>query len=227
MDWTGFATLVAASAAAVLSAVSLLLSGRREDKRWKREVLEEAMVSLFDSSFNSPLTAAIAAREAGQDTEWHKARALDAHAVQMQALTRLRFLATPKVVDYAFQLHDVEDQLYEAAFREKGRFSAAQLQNLKDRRWSLRTELFNASRCNLGLRRSLPVRSSLHSGPTTEEIVNHEMKRQRFSEKSDRRRPFARRRAAVIVKVSRGEPLRRRQATAEARPRRQQPSTLP
>ena len=49
--WTGIATLTAAALAALLSGISLFLTGRREDKRWKREVLVETMVSFFEASY--------------------------------------------------------------------------------------------------------------------------------------------------------------------------------
>jgi hypothetical protein len=65
------------------------------------------------------------------------------------------------------------------------------------------------------------------AGPRSEETAMRAMRRQRSSNNSDRRRPRAGRRRTVVVKVSRGEPSPRAQATAEPRPRRQQPSTLP
>jgi hypothetical protein len=77
MDWTGLATFIAAAAAAVLSAASLLMSGRREDRRWKREMLEETMVSLFDASFRYVDRAAFEAAEAGKDLSEYKEHALE------------------------------------------------------------------------------------------------------------------------------------------------------
>ena len=77
MDWSGLATFIAAAAAAVLSAASLLMSDRREDRRWKREVLEETMVSLFDASFRCVDRAAFEAAEAGKDLSEYKEHALE------------------------------------------------------------------------------------------------------------------------------------------------------
>jgi hypothetical protein len=183
-DWTGMATLVAAVAAAVLSATSLLLAGRREDKRWKREVLRDTMVSLFDASFRYIDQAALNAQRDGRDVRWYKERALDAHAAQLGALTRLRFLANPKVLDCAFKLHDVEDQLYDLVFKDRD--DQPDWVKLKDdwselhsERRKARTDLFNASRRNLGLWRTLPVGQTKGLGPSFEEMAIHEMKRQR------------------------------------------------
>jgi hypothetical protein len=98
--------------------VSLLLTGRREDRRWKREVLEEAMVSLFDASFGCVDGAAFDAAKDGKELREYKDRALDAHGAQLEALTRLRFLATPQVLKIGIRLHDIEDQLYSIVVKE-------------------------------------------------------------------------------------------------------------
>jgi hypothetical protein len=84
-------------------------SGRREDLRWKREVLEETMVSLINASFSYVDFVDLQAAEE---------RALDAHRVQLEALTKLRLLAKPKVLELAFELHDIEDQLYSIVYKE-------------------------------------------------------------------------------------------------------------
>jgi hypothetical protein len=213
--WTGIATLAAAALAALLSGTSLFLTGRREDKRWKREVLRETMESLFDSSFNSHVETALADPPSLQDLDWYKDRALDAHAVQMDALTRLRFLAKPKVLRSAFDLHTIEDKLYSAVFHKN--VSPADLVLLKACHQEARTNLFNACRRDLGLRRTDEVdreegevaqglkpkkprweeskeemlaNPNLKEllGPTGLEVVRHEMKRQRLTPKLRKRR---------------------------------------
>jgi hypothetical protein len=50
--------------------------------------------------------------------------------------------------------------------------------DLLDRRRVARTNLFNASRRNLGLGRALPVWPPLDTGPTPQEIINHKRKHQ-------------------------------------------------
>ena len=47
-SWPTLIPLIVSAIAVVISAVTLVLSGRREDLRWKRQVLEETMVSLID-----------------------------------------------------------------------------------------------------------------------------------------------------------------------------------
>jgi hypothetical protein len=140
-DWTGLATLVAAVAAAFLSAASLVWSGRLEDRRWKREVLVHTVVSYFDASFDPVYTAAFDAQQAGGDLSSHKSRALDAHAIELRALTRLRFLAKRKVVERAFILHHIENEIYDALFKGGVRLDALQWHDLVDRRRIARTRL--------------------------------------------------------------------------------------
>jgi hypothetical protein len=177
-DWAGWATLIAAIAAALLSGASLFLSGRREDLRWKREVLVETMVSFFDASFDSIDTTAFKARQDGEELEWHRERYLNAHAVELQALTRLRFLAKPKVLQRVFELHDIEDGIYSAVFNVGTPLDASHWADLVERRRVARTNLFNASRRNLGLRRTLPVWPALGTGPSHQEIINHKRRHQ-------------------------------------------------
>jgi hypothetical protein len=190
-DWFGLATLVAAVAAAVLSAASFFFSGRREDLRWKREVLEETMVSLLDASYDSIDTAALAARHAGEDLSWRKDRALDAHDLEMRAITRLRFLAKPVVVKRAFELHQIERKIYDAVFRNDVELDATGWDELVHRRRIARDKLFDAARRDLGLRRSPDPQVGPYEagGPTAQDLVAHEMKRQRSSERSDQPRP--------------------------------------
>jgi hypothetical protein len=108
------------------------LSGLREDRKWKREVLEETMVSFFDASFGYVDRAALKAAEGGKDLSDYKERALDAHGAQPQALTRLQFLANPEVLELAFKLHHIEDQLYSIVFTE--RLSQGEWQGLRTSR---------------------------------------------------------------------------------------------
>jgi hypothetical protein len=157
------------------------LAGRREDLRWKREVLSETMVSFFDASFAFGSTPAFNARQAGESVELYREEVLDAYAVKMKALTRLRFLAKPKVLESAFELHDIEGQLYDALFRENVQLNEDQWQDLLERRRAARTKLFTAARQNLGLRPTVAVRPHVPVGPRRQELIDHEKKRERSS----------------------------------------------
>jgi hypothetical protein len=182
--WTGIATLVAAALAALLSAISLFLTGRREDKRWKREVLQETLASLFDASFAYIDKAAFYARRDGKDVSWYKDRALDANAAQFHALTRLHFLANSQVLNLGYELHDVEVRLYDLVFKTQS--ASADWDALEETRIELEAErtatrkkLFNAARRNLGLQPTFPVDVPQGRGPSSEDRAIHEMERQR------------------------------------------------
>jgi hypothetical protein len=203
MDWAGLATFIAAAAAAFLSGASLLSSGRLEDRRWRREVLVETMIKLFDNSFESTYGAAFRARRDGEDLSWHKERALEATAMEMRLLTRLRLLAKPSVVERAVELHRIEDELYDAVFKKGVLPNADHIEALQDQRREARNRLFDAARRNLGLRRAQPIDAFHWKGPTEPDLVRYQMKRQQagHAESSDdsnngldRRRPLAGRR---------------------------------
>ena len=131
------------------------------------------MVSLFDASFGYVDRAAFEAAEAGKDLSEYEELALDAHGAQLQALTRLRFLANPEVLELAFELHDIEDRLYSIAFTEP--FEPGEWQKLQDQQRDVRTKLFNACRRNLGLHETLPIVPDSKIGPSAEERVLHEI----------------------------------------------------
>lgn len=180
LEWPTLIPLAVSVVAVVISAAALVLAGRREDRRWKREVLVETMVSLFDNSFGILDRAAFEARQSGRGLEWHKDRALNARAAQLRALTRLRFLAKPKVVERALDLVQLEDNLYSLLF--KNPLDIAQYEELLDQRRVARSRLVNACRRNLGLWRALPISPYRYMGPSPQEIASHEMKRQRSAE---------------------------------------------
>ena len=178
------------------------LGRRREDLKWKREVLLETLVSFFDASFAFGSTPAFMARRAGESPESlerYRGVVLDAHLVKMTALTRLQFLAKPKVLQCAFELHKIEGELYDALFREHGQLDESEWQQLLVRRRDARTNLFNAARRNMGLRPTVDVSPPVPVGPRRQELIDHEMKRQQSSassverraEKSSQRRPRA------------------------------------
>lgn len=175
-EWPSLIPLAVSVVAVIVSVLALFLAGRREDKRWKREVLVETMVSFFDASFAYVDRAAFRAARDGQDLDWYKDRALDAHATQLRALTRLRFLARRRVLKRAFELHDVEDDLFVHVFKEKP--NEQRFEELETERSEARTKLYNASRRNLGLWNTSNIGPTGGRGPRSEEMAAHAMKRQ-------------------------------------------------
>jgi hypothetical protein len=151
------------------------------------------MVSLIDASFGYVDLVDLQGAEEGIDLREYKERALDAHWIQLRALTKLRLLAKPMVLKLAFDLHDIEDQLYSIVYKEAldsaQALEPADWENLKARfhglqtqREKVRFDLSNACRRDLGLWRTLPILPERSVGPSDEEIVLHEMKRRQERE---------------------------------------------
>lgn len=89
---------VAAAVAAALSGGTLYLSGRREQKAWRRDAVIEAMIAFLDASYGRYSERAFDAQVAGEDVERYRRRADESLRAQNSALTRLRLLASNDVV---------------------------------------------------------------------------------------------------------------------------------
>lgn len=122
MSVVGAVTAGAAGLAAVLAAVNLYVSGRRELSRWKRETLVEAFVTFLDASFGQNAACRTLTTSGitptGQERNRLRAKVVAAHDIETDTLTRLRLLAPSKVVMAAEALHEAEHRLVAASFAE-------------------------------------------------------------------------------------------------------------
>jgi hypothetical protein len=120
LDVVGVVTAGAAGLAAALSGVNLYLSGRREFDKWIRETLVEVFVQLFDASFRC--SRGCSNLLVGQPPQSERIRLrrliVEAHAAENEALTRLRLLAPPLVVENVRTLMEAEYALAEPCFQE-------------------------------------------------------------------------------------------------------------
>jgi hypothetical protein len=92
---------IAAGAAAALSAFTLYLNGKREQKTWRRDAVVEAMVQFMEGSFGRYSERAFNTRRAGEPVERYEHRADDGLRRQNAALIRLRLLASNNIVSKA------------------------------------------------------------------------------------------------------------------------------
>jgi len=99
---------VASVLAAVLSGVTLWLSGKRENRRWKRDAVLDSVVDFLDASFEAPSGYSLAKLRADALDEDDRQRLEAAHTKMLHALTRLRVLAPPMVVSLAEQVHKAD-----------------------------------------------------------------------------------------------------------------------
>jgi hypothetical protein len=114
LNIVSIATATAAGLAAVLSGVNLWLAGRREINKWVRETLIEIFTMFLDASFTHASACRrilLSESRSVQERRELQQDIFKAHAVASQALTHLRLLAPPSVVDNAITLLEAEYNL--------------------------------------------------------------------------------------------------------------------
>jgi hypothetical protein len=118
MDWVGVVSASAAGLAAVLAGANLYISDRRELNKWTRETLIETLIAFLDASFGCASACRNLCRSSSQIQDLNAMRSsiLAAHDAEADALTRLRILAPPSVVDAALKLFEAEYRLAEPCF---------------------------------------------------------------------------------------------------------------
>lgn len=152
MNWVGAITAGAAGLAAVLSGVNLYLSGRRELNRWTRETLIERLALFLDASFKLTSACGAISRQSPSQSERDNLRAaiFAAHSQENSALTELRLLAPPRVVENARTLIDSEYWLAESCLLES--LSQDDLDTKINAVRQSRSQFLESARLALGLR---------------------------------------------------------------------------
>jgi hypothetical protein len=150
----GAVTAGAAGLAAVLAAINLYVSGRRELNKWTREALIETFVTFLDASFRQnracrTLASGVSPTEEDR-TRLHRA-VVAAHDLQTDTLTRLRLLAPSRVVTAAEALHEAEHKLASVCIAEPRR-SAEELEDARVPVRRARAHLLESARSTLRLR---------------------------------------------------------------------------
>lgn len=148
---------VAASMAAAFSLVTLWVSGRREQRKWRRDTLVEALVDFVSGSFAGGGQRVLQARLDGESLEPHRVKTKEAHSRQTEALTRLRLLAPWAVIVAAERLHEADHAVQDRVLGESEVPADAEWTHLRHEQALARTELLNAARRALGERDGPPV----------------------------------------------------------------------
>jgi len=119
VDVIGAVTAGAAGLAAVLAALNLYLTGRRELHKWTRDALVETLVMYLDTSIKQGgLCGTVTSQQPLPDAErvrLHEA-VIAVHDLQTETLTRLRLLAPSGVVAAAQALHEAGHELMSMCF---------------------------------------------------------------------------------------------------------------
>jgi hypothetical protein len=152
MNVVGAVTAGAAGLAAILSGANLYLSGRRELDKWTRETLVEIFVLFLDASFKQTSASLAIMSELPPQLERNRLRQiiLESHDKEKEALTRLRLMAPPRVVESARVLMDSEHALAEPCFMESLPIDSSA--DLIERVRQGRTRFLQSARSALGLR---------------------------------------------------------------------------
>jgi hypothetical protein len=167
VGWVGAVTAGAAGIAAVLAGVNLYVSGRRELNKWTRETLVETLANFLDSSFNHSDACETIFMLSPKDQERNQLRSaiIAAQEAELEALTRLRILAPPSLVEGALTLLETEYRLAEHCCRDTIQSDTYYVLFNSTRQG--RTRFIEAARSALGLRKITGTGSFDHGpGPS-------------------------------------------------------------
>ncbi|WP_426513003.1 hypothetical protein ACPPVO_21550 [Dactylosporangium sp. McL0621] len=158
---TGAAVIsaIAASIAAILTAVNLYITGRRDHTKWAREALVEVMVTFVDASFEGKDAVKYGIRD-GKPNAWPPAPdaqcRIDAQAAKSQMRTmqsRLRLLSTPEILDAAQILREANAE-YVKLLDEDHAVAVEQDAYMRNKLWMLRQDFINEAKRALTLPRA-------------------------------------------------------------------------
>ncbi len=148
---------IAACGAAGLSGATLWVSSRREERKWLREVVLEALVAFLDASFVRLTQSALEAKRRGDDISDYVTTVLAQREKQIGVLARLRLLAPNQVVAAALDLYEADHDTQDNLIKGTTPPDEAQWRQFENVQNNARTNLINASRHTLGLGDGLPA----------------------------------------------------------------------
>jgi len=151
---------IAAVAAAGLSAATLIVTGRRETRKWIRETLLGALTQFLDASFARPGRFVYRTLRdpawKGDPAELRRVSEA-ARESQKDALTKIRLLGSPEVVKAAEVLHGLEGDIEAVVFPDQPSDREPNWRDLRSRRKAARETLISEARGVLDLDRGAPI----------------------------------------------------------------------
>ena len=153
---------VAAAIAVIVSGVALVLTGRREHRKWLRDSLMDAYVDFLGASFNRGSGRARRLRLSNQAPDARALRSLQerasgVHADSNESLTRLRLIAPASVVKAAEQLHTADDDRWYAAAEATPVPNEDEWRRLQARQNEARERFLNEARHSIRLDRAAAI----------------------------------------------------------------------
>jgi hypothetical protein len=158
----------AALAAALFSGVSLYLSGKREERRWRRDVLLSAYQRMIELSFDRSLRAVkgIDTRQGIESFVLNELRE-EEYALHLEydsMLTRVRLLAAANVVAAAEKLHLYDNELVELADlktdQKPSETDVSAFEGKREQNRRAKQHMLSAARATLGLDPAAPIGDS-------------------------------------------------------------------
>lgn len=151
---------VAATIAAVFSGAGLWLTASREERKWQRDALVDTVVQYLDASFASPAAQLMRKRREGRLDVADREGVAAAHQKSLNALTRLRVVASANVVGCAEELHVADDEGSDIVLTATRLPDDEHWDRMLDHRRQLRLALLPAVRRGLRLRKAKPIAPS-------------------------------------------------------------------
>ena len=140
-----------AGLAAVFSGSNLWISGKRDERRWRRDALIETLIDTLDASFSGTrwqLTD-------GEEEIGYRPSDAAYREVRFRGLTRLRLIAPNKVVAAAIELHAIDQRIRALADDRRTQVNESELNALRRAQAEARLELLSTARRTIGLDRAL------------------------------------------------------------------------
>lgn len=145
--------------AAAFSGATLRISGAREERKWRRDVMLELLWRFLDASFAGQVAQrAVAAQRRGDDLAEFHAEVAESHQAQLDALTKLRLISPAEVIRAAEHLHGADHAVHAAALAASDVLSEEAWTALCQRQDRARERLIDSSRRAVGLDPGEPIR---------------------------------------------------------------------
>jgi hypothetical protein len=160
MEWPNWLAALAAILAVAVSVTTYAITNKRDEKRWRRDSLLDAMAGFLDGSFQRYSLRAFNLKREGGDTSKYDERSLAGRHQQNSALTRLRLLAPSEIVEAAELVRAADDEVAEWFTSDLAESLPSTWSSLNDRRQAARTRMLSAYRHAFGLGRARTITSS-------------------------------------------------------------------
>ncbi len=167
MNPASLLSAVSATIAAILVAVNLYVSGRREHNRWVRDVLVDVFVTFLNAGFdgNGACSRLIEARRLGAEEKvlTHRDSIAAAHKTETEMLTKMRLLTSPAVIEAAMRLHVATHDYVDLVDGKSSDPSREEQGETQARVWHVRRSFLAVAKTAIGLKST--VSAVMHEVP--------------------------------------------------------------